>query len=415
MSDRFQHIRLLEAILFASAEPMRPQELARFLPEDCEIGPLLEELAQLYANRGVNLVRIGERWAFRSAQDLAQLMRIEKPVRRKLSRAAVETLAIIAYHQPVTRAEIEEIRGVGLSKGTLDSLLEIGWIKPKGRRRTPGRPVTWGTTDAFLDQFGLDALDSLPGQEELKAAGLLDARPAIAALGARGMLPTEGEEAPEEEDSVEGEDAAALLAADFGEAPVAEGETAEAAPERDEPAEDSPDAASPPEDADDAAAEAAAEAESDEEPGADAAAADGVDREPAEACSGEGDADEASPDDASSDDTAPDDTAPEQAAAEAEGSQPEAAVPETAEQSAAAPNGHAEADPAPEAEADHLPEADQRADEETDPSEAPAGPLPEEAQGAVPDESGPKAMAGVEEHDGPFGRAAAASDTKLLT
>lgn len=385
MSDRFQHIRLLEAILFASAEPMRPQELARFLPEDCEIGPLLEELAQLYANRGVNLVRIGERWAFRSAQDLAQLMRIEKPVRRKLSRAAVETLAIIAYHQPVTRAEIEEIRGVGLSKGTLDSLLEIGWIKPKGRRRTPGRPVTWGTTDAFLDQFGLDALDSLPGQEELKAAGLLDARPAIAALGARGMLPTEGEEAPEEEDSVEGEDAAALLAADFGEALAAEGETAEAAPE----------------------------AESDEEPGADAAAADGADREPAEACSGEGDADEASPDDASSDDTAPDDTAPEQAAAEAEGSQPEAAAPETAEQSAAAPNGHAEADPAPEA--DHLPEADQRADEETDPSEAPAGPLPEEAQGAVPDESGPKAMAGVEEHDGPFGRAAAASDTKLLT
>ena len=402
MSDRFQHIRLLEAILFASAEPMRPQELARFLPEDCEIGPLLEELAQLYANRGVNLVRIGERWAFRSAQDLAQLMRIEKPVRRKLSRAAVETLAIIAYHQPVTRAEIEEIRGVGLSKGTLDSLLEIGWIKPKGRRRTPGRPVTWGTTDAFLDQFGLDALDSLPGQEELKAAGLLDARPAIAALGARGMLSTEGEEAPEEEDSVEGEDAAALLAADFDEAPVAEGETAEAAPERDEPAEDSPDAASPPEDADDAAAEAAAEAESDEEPGADAAAADGADREPAEACSDEGDADEASPDDASSDDTAP-----EQAAAEAEGGQPEAAAPETAEQSAAAPNGHAEADPAPE--------ADQRADEETDPSEAPAGPVPEEAQGGVPDESGPKAMAGVEEHDGPFGRAAAASDTKLLT
>ena len=222
MSDRFQHIRLLEAILFASAEPMRPQELARFLPEDCEIGPLLEELAQLYANRGVNLVRIGERWAFRSAQDLAQLMRIEKPVRRKLSRAAVETLAIIAYHQPVTRAEIEEIRGVGLSRGTLDVLLEAGWIKPRGRRRVPGRPVTWGTTPAFLDHFGLESLDSLPGRDELKAAGLLDTRPAISVLAARGELDEEAEDAAEDE----GEEPLAAeeaLAEDFGEELVPEG------------------------------------------------------------------------------------------------------------------------------------------------------------------------------------------------
>ena len=222
MMDHFQQIRLLEAILFASAEPLRAADLAKFLPDGVDVGALLEELAGLYANRGVNLIRAGDRWAFRSAADLAGLMRLEKAVKRRLSRAAIETLAIVAYHQPVTRAEVEEIRGVGLSRGTLDTLLEMAWIKPRGRRRTPGRPVTWGTTDGFLDHFGLESLDALPGQEELKAAGLLDARPAITSLAARGMLPAagaEGEDAGdgEDEEALSDEAAAELLDAEFGE------------------------------------------------------------------------------------------------------------------------------------------------------------------------------------------------------
>lgn len=199
----FDNLRLAEALLFASTEPLAPAQLARFLPEDCKIEPLLADLEALYANRGVNLVKRGGRWAFRTAPDLAPRMELENKVVRKLSRVALETLAVIAYHQPVTRAEIEEIRGVALSKGTLDALLEIGWIRPKGRRKTPGRPVTWGTSDAFLDHFGLESLDALPGIEELKAAGLLDARPALTALSDRGLLPAAGEVAPER---VEGED-----------------------------------------------------------------------------------------------------------------------------------------------------------------------------------------------------------------
>jgi len=222
MSDRFEHLRLVEALLFASAEPLGPQQIQRHLPDDVELEPLMKDLAGLYANRGVNLVRLGNRWAFRTAADVAPQMEIEKTVTRKPSRAAVETLAIIAYHQPVTRAEIEEIRGVALSRGTLDTLLEAGWIRPRGRRRTPGRPVTWGTTEAFLDQFGLESLDSLPGLAELKAAGLLDTRPAIAALGARGRLLAEGEAGEDTGDLMhEDEDSDAeieeVLAADFGE------------------------------------------------------------------------------------------------------------------------------------------------------------------------------------------------------
>lgn len=247
MSDRFEHLRLVEALLFASAEPLGPQQIQRHLPDGVELEPLMEELAGLYANRGVNLVRLGNRWAFRTAADVAPQMQIETTVTRKPSRAAVETLAIIAYHQPVTRGEIEEIRGVALSRGTLDTLLEAGWIRPRGRRRTPGRPVTWGTTEAFLDQFGLESLDSLPGLAELKAAGLLDTRPAIAALGARGRLLEEGEAgedtgdlAQEDEDSdAEGEE---LLAADFGEDLVASDEDgAEAAGDErgDEPTDES--------------------------------------------------------------------------------------------------------------------------------------------------------------------------------
>jgi segregation and condensation protein B len=179
----------------------------------------MAELQGLYANRGVTLSRVGHGWAFRTAEDLTPLMKIERKVARKLSRAALETLAIVAYHQPITRAEIEEIRGVSLSKGTLDTLLEAGWVRPRGRRRTPGRPVTWCTTDEFLDHFGLESRDDLPGIEELKAAGLLDTRPALTALTARGKLGDymEGEESEDEDVEITEESLEELLAADFGE------------------------------------------------------------------------------------------------------------------------------------------------------------------------------------------------------
>jgi len=190
--ERFQLIRLLEAMLFAASEPLPAVALGKRLPDGADVEDLLRELQALYANRGVNLVHHGDRWCFRTASDLADRLAIETTVTRKLSRAAIETLAIVSYHQPVTRAEIEEIRGVALSQGTLDKLLEVGWIKPKGRRQTPGRPVTWVTTDAFLEHFGLESLEALPGVEELKAAGLLDARPAISTLGAGVMAAMQG-------------------------------------------------------------------------------------------------------------------------------------------------------------------------------------------------------------------------------
>ena len=232
MSDRFQLLRLIEALFFASAEPLGLDQIERHLPEGADAEELLAELVSRYANRGVNLIRIGNRWAMRTAPDLAGLMQIERAVVRKPSRAAVETLAIIGYHQPVTRTEIEEIRGVALSRGTLDTLLEAGWIKPKGRRRTPGRPVTWGTSEAFLDHFGLESLDALPGVAELKAAGLLDTRPAITALGMRGNLPTAGE-VPEERDPDEAEPEIPL-AADFGEELLPEEMESEADQDEDE-------------------------------------------------------------------------------------------------------------------------------------------------------------------------------------
>jgi segregation and condensation protein B len=197
--DRYQLLRLLEAILFASTEPLGEKELAGRMPEGADINGLLQELKDHYANRGVHLLAFEDRWAFRTAPDLAPKFHIEREVIRKMSRAAIETLAIIAYHQPVTRAEIEEIRGVVISKGTLDMLLEIGWIRPKGRRETPGRPVTWATTDAFLEHFGLESCDALPGVEELKAAGLLDARATVATLGTQG-LPNGAPVAEEAED-----------------------------------------------------------------------------------------------------------------------------------------------------------------------------------------------------------------------
>ena len=166
--------RLIEALVFASAEPVAETDLAAELPADLDIAALLAELAADYAGRGVELVRVAGRWQFRTAADLAARLSREVVEPKKLGRAALEVLAILAYHQPVTRAEIEQIRGVSMSRGTLDLLLETGWVRMRGRRRTPGRPVTWGTTDAFLAHFGLDTVQDLPGLEELKGAGLLD-------------------------------------------------------------------------------------------------------------------------------------------------------------------------------------------------------------------------------------------------
>jgi segregation and condensation protein B len=173
---RPEELRLLEAMLFASAEPLDENTLKKKLPDGTDVKAALAQLQADYASRGVNLVKIGNKWSFRTANDLAWLMTRETTETRKLSRAAIEMLAIIAYHQPVTRAEIEEIRGVVTSKGTLDVLLETGWIRPRGRRKTPGRPLTFGTTEQFLSQFNLEALGDLPGLEELRGTGLLDSR-----------------------------------------------------------------------------------------------------------------------------------------------------------------------------------------------------------------------------------------------
>ena len=170
-------LRVLEALLFASPEPLDEQSLARVLPPETDIAALLARLKDEYGGRGVNLVQIAGKWQFRTAGDLAFLLRKQSVEQHKLSRAAIETLAIIAYHQPATRAEIEDIRGVMVSKGTLDSLLETGWIRIRGRRRTPGRPVTYGTTEAFLVHFGLEDIGDLPGLDELKAAGFFDSLP----------------------------------------------------------------------------------------------------------------------------------------------------------------------------------------------------------------------------------------------
>jgi len=171
-----RNLRIVEALLFASSEPLSPADIAIYLDGEADAPALIRTLVQRYAGRGVNLVQRGDKWAFRTAEDLGFLLRREEVENRQLSRAALETLSIIAYHQPTTRAEIEEVRGVATGKGTLDLLMEAGWIRMRGRRRTPGRPVTYGTTDAFLDHFGLEALSDLPGLEELKGAGLLSGR-----------------------------------------------------------------------------------------------------------------------------------------------------------------------------------------------------------------------------------------------
>jgi len=189
--EHAQHVRLVEALLFAAAEPLGDAVLRARLPDEADLAAVLDDLGRLYEGRGVNLVRIAEGWALRTAPDLASRIRLSRNVPRKPSRAAVETLSIIAYHQPVTRAEIESIRGVSTSRGTLDMLMEANWIRPGRRRATPGRPLTWITTREFLDHFGLAALDDLPGVEELKSAGLLDTRPAIDSLGDRAADPGE--------------------------------------------------------------------------------------------------------------------------------------------------------------------------------------------------------------------------------
>jgi segregation and condensation protein B len=173
-TERAEELRILEALLFAAEEPLDEKILAARLPAGIDLRALLAQLQKDYEARGVNLVRVAGKWTLRTSSDLAWLLTREAVVSRKLSRAAIETLSIVAYHQPVTRAEVEDIRGVSTSKGTLDVLLETGWVRLRGRRKAPGRPVTYGTTEAFLSHFGLEAVADLPGLDELKGAGLIE-------------------------------------------------------------------------------------------------------------------------------------------------------------------------------------------------------------------------------------------------
>ncbi len=177
--QQIDQMKVLEALLFASSAPLSPQAILERMPQDTDLNILLPELRAHYDGRGVQLMEINGAYAFRTSSDVAGALTLEKNVERKLSRAALETMAVIAYHQPITRAEIENIRGVATHKGTVDQLLELGWVKPGKRRETPGRPLTWLATNAFLDHFGLGSIMELPGLEDLKAAGLLDRRPAI--------------------------------------------------------------------------------------------------------------------------------------------------------------------------------------------------------------------------------------------
>ena len=186
-----QHVRIVEALLFAAIEPLDEATLRKRLPQGVKLKPILDELAAHYEGRGVSLGKVAGRWTFFTSPDLASLLAEHRQVTRKLSRAALETMTIIAYHQPITRAEIEELRGVSISKGTLDVLLETGWVRMRGRRRTPGRPLTYGTTDDFLIHFGLANLQDLPGLDELKAAGLLEAMPVGGGMPLPGQSPAE--------------------------------------------------------------------------------------------------------------------------------------------------------------------------------------------------------------------------------
>ena len=206
--EQMDQLRTLEALLFASAEPLSPQVILERLPEGSDLGVLLPALQANYNERGIQLVEVGGQWAFRTAPDVAGALTQEKEVQKKLSRAALETLAIVAYHQPLTRAEIENIRGVATHKGTLDLLMEQGWVKPGRRRETPGRPLTWVTTPAFLDHFGLESTSDLPGLDDLKAAGLLDKRAAIDTIPDTGDLFDNADEDAEE--VLDAEDAEAV-------------------------------------------------------------------------------------------------------------------------------------------------------------------------------------------------------------
>lgn len=200
-----QHKRMVEAILFASETPLSIEDIAERVPEGVDIAGHIDALVSDYETRGVNLVRLAGKHMFRTADDLSFLLRREVDEPRKLSRAAVETMAIIAYHQPVTRTEIEEVRGVTISKGTLDVLMEAGWVRMVGRKRTPGRPVTYGTTEEFLVHFGIESIKDLPGVQELKAAGLLDS--VDEALDKLGGIPTPGEN--DDDDQIDLEEAIA--------------------------------------------------------------------------------------------------------------------------------------------------------------------------------------------------------------
>tara|TARA_B100001142_G_C14091026_1_gene561263 strand:+ start:227 stop:805 length:579 start_codon:yes stop_codon:yes gene_type:complete len=177
MKQNDRIIRMMEAIFFASTQPLTEDELSSRLPDEIDVNHYLELLMNKYSDSGVNLTKVAGGWSFRTAPDLSFLLEKERTVTRRLSRAAIETLAIIAYHQPITRAEIEEIRGVALSKGTVDLLMEANWVILKGRKKAPGRPVMYGTSIEFLNHFGLDNVEDLPGIEELKATGLLNPEP----------------------------------------------------------------------------------------------------------------------------------------------------------------------------------------------------------------------------------------------
>jgi len=237
VADRARHKRMLEALLFAAEAPLDVEFLRRRMPEGAEVVALLAQLEAEYQDRGVQLKRVAGKWRMQTPADLAPLLREERAAPRKLSQAALETLAIIAYHQPATRAEVEAVRGVAVSKGTLDTLLEMGWVRPRGRRRAPGRPLVYVTTDAFLEHFGLESLESLPGKAELKAAGLLDETapddfevPDPTLAGLQDELPLE-----EPEDGDEGEFQADFMSEDDDEtADEASGEVDEA-DEADEP------------------------------------------------------------------------------------------------------------------------------------------------------------------------------------
>ncbi len=201
-ADRAHQRRVIEALLFAASEPLSEAQLGECLAEGADVPLLLSELAEDYQARGVVLQQVAGKWTFRTADDLSFLLRREAVEQKRLSRAALETLAIIAYHQPVTRAEIEEVRGVSVSKGTLDALMEMGWVKMRGRRRVPGRPVTYGTTEEFMSHFGLNDIKDLPGARELKGAGLLDANvPADFEI----PVPMSDDEVPDDEDGLDDE------------------------------------------------------------------------------------------------------------------------------------------------------------------------------------------------------------------